>query len=88
MDELSGKVAIVTGAGRMRGMGRATAIALARAGADVVVTGTGRQQSSLPPDEQQAGWRDVGQRRRGESGRSAGAHCRSGSTSRAALMST
>ena len=59
MAELSGKVAIVTGAGRMRGMGRATAIALAGAGADVVVTGTGRPQSSLPPDEQEAGWRDV-----------------------------
>ena len=37
--ELSGKVAIVTGAGRLRGIGRATANVLARMGADVVVTG-------------------------------------------------
>lgn len=59
MAELSGQVAIVTGAGRMRGMGRATALALARAGADVVVTGTGRPATSYPADEQEAGWRDI-----------------------------
>ncbi|GIT58096.1 MAG: hypothetical protein Ct9H300mP19_00440 [Dehalococcoidia bacterium] len=35
--ELSGKVAIVTGAGRMRGIGRATAVILARMGSHVVV---------------------------------------------------
>lgn len=57
--ELSGKVAIVTGAGRLRGIGRATANVLARMGADVVVTGTGRDPSTFPPDERQAGWRDV-----------------------------
>ena len=34
--ELSGKVAIVTGAGRMRGIGRATAVILARMGSHVV----------------------------------------------------
>ena len=39
MGELDGKVAIVTGAGRLRGIGRAAAVALARLGADVVVTG-------------------------------------------------
>ena len=42
MGELDGKVAIVTGAGRLRGIGRAAAVELARLGADVVVTGTGR----------------------------------------------
>lgn len=57
--ELSGKVAIVTGAGRLRGIGRATANVLARMGADVVVTGTGRDPSTFPPDEKKAGWRDI-----------------------------
>ena len=57
--ELSGKVAIVTGAGRLRGIGRATANVLARMGADVVVTGTGRDPSTYPPDEKEAGWRDI-----------------------------
>ena len=57
--ELSGKVAIITGAGRLRGIGRATAGVLARMGADIVVTGTGRDPATFPPDEQQAGWRDI-----------------------------
>ena len=57
--ELKGKVAIVTGAGRLRGIGRATANVLARMGADVVVTGTGRHPSTFPPDEKEAGWRDI-----------------------------
>jgi 3-oxoacyl-[acyl-carrier protein] reductase len=59
MGELDGKVAIVTGAGRLRGIGRAVAVALARLGADVVVTGTGRNPSSFPDDEKAIGWRDV-----------------------------
>ena len=42
MLELEGKVAIVTGAGRLRGIGIAAAVSLARLGAKVVVTGTGR----------------------------------------------
>lgn len=57
--ELRGKVAIVTGAGRLRGIGRATANVLARMGADVVVTGTGRDPATFPPDEKEAGWRDI-----------------------------
>ena len=56
---LEGKVAVVTGAGRMRGIGRAIAVALARAGCDVVVTGTGRDPASFPAAEQEAGWRDI-----------------------------
>ncbi len=56
---LEGKVAVVTGAGRMRGIGRAIAVALARAGCDVVVTGTGRDPASYPAAEQEAGWRDI-----------------------------
>ena len=59
MPELDGKVAIVTGAGRRRGIGRASAVALARLGADVVVTGTGRSPETFPPDEKTAGWRDI-----------------------------
>ena len=59
MGEFDGKVAIITGAGRMRGIGRATAISFAERGADVVVTGTGRDPSTFPADEQAAGWRDV-----------------------------
>lgn len=39
MGVLDGKVAIVTGAGRRRGIGRATAVALAAPEADVTVAG-------------------------------------------------
>src|SRR6185295_10457861 len=56
---LAGKVAIVTGAGRLRGIGRAAAVALAERGADVAVTGTGRDPAKFPDDEKEAGWRDV-----------------------------
>lgn len=56
---LDGRVAVVTGAGRMRSIGRAIAVELARAGCDVVLTGTGRDPSRFPADEQAAGWRDV-----------------------------
>ena len=59
MGELNGKVAIVTGAGRLRGIGRAAAVELARLGADVVVTGTGRNPDTFPPDEKAVGWRDI-----------------------------
>jgi 3-oxoacyl-[acyl-carrier protein] reductase/meso-butanediol dehydrogenase/(S,S)-butanediol dehydrogenase/diacetyl reductase len=59
MKPLEGKVAIITGAGRLRGIGRAAAVALAADGADIVVTGTGRDPSTFPPDEQAAGWRGI-----------------------------
>ena len=59
MGELDGKVAIITGAGRLRGIGRATAVALAKMGADIVPTGTGRSPESYPPDEREVGWRDI-----------------------------
>ena len=39
---LGGKVAFVTGAGRQRGIGRAAALEMAKAGADVVVTDLAR----------------------------------------------
>ncbi|MGH7933977.1 MAG: SDR family NAD(P)-dependent oxidoreductase [Candidatus Binataceae bacterium] len=57
--ELAGKVAIVTGAGRMRSIGRPIARRLAQAGATVVITGTGRPSERYPDDEKAAGWRDI-----------------------------
>ena len=59
MGELDGKVAIITGAGRRRSIGRSTAHVLAEMGADLVLTGTGRDPSTFPPDEQEIGWRDI-----------------------------
>lgn len=56
---LEGKVAVVTGAGRMRSIGRPIAIELARAGCHIVLTGTGREPQYYPEDEQAAGWRDI-----------------------------
>jgi 3-oxoacyl-[acyl-carrier protein] reductase len=54
-----GKVAVVTGAGRMRSIGRSIAVELARAGCDIVLTGTGRPAERYPDDEKQAGWGDI-----------------------------
>jgi NAD(P)-dependent dehydrogenase (short-subunit alcohol dehydrogenase family) len=56
---LNGKVALVTGAGRMRSIGRPIAVELARAGCDVVLTGTGRSTDAYPADEKAAGWKDI-----------------------------
>jgi NAD(P)-dependent dehydrogenase (short-subunit alcohol dehydrogenase family) len=56
---LEDKVAVVTGAGRMRSIGRPIAVALARAGCDVVLTGTGRSPDRYPEDEKAAGWHDI-----------------------------
>ncbi|HSQ02699.1 MAG TPA: hypothetical protein VLN59_01615, partial [Burkholderiales bacterium] len=56
--ELHGKVAIVTGATRKRGLGRGIALGLAQGGADVVVTGSGRKQDQdIPRDERDSNWR-------------------------------
>ncbi len=56
---LEGKVAVVTGAGRMRSIGRPIAVEMARAGVKVVATGSGRPPEQFPDDEKEAGWRDV-----------------------------
>src|SRR5215216_1214388 len=57
--ELKGKTAIVTGAGRLRSIGRPIALEFARQGVNVVLTGTGRSPDRYPPDEKEVGWRDI-----------------------------
>ena len=52
MGKLDGKVALVTGAGRQRGIGRATALRLAEEGADVAVSALPRAIADLPAHEQ------------------------------------
>jgi 3-oxoacyl-[acyl-carrier protein] reductase/meso-butanediol dehydrogenase/(S,S)-butanediol dehydrogenase/diacetyl reductase len=59
MYNLEGKVAIVTGAGRLRGIGRAIALRLAEDGAVVAVTAVKRPTESFPEHEREAGWRGV-----------------------------
>ncbi len=59
MSGLERKVAIVTGAGRMRGIGRAIALRLAEDGADVVVTGAPRDPATFPEHERAQGWKGV-----------------------------
>ncbi len=56
---LERKVAIVTGAARMRGIGRAVALRLAGEGADVAVTAIRRPPDELPQRERETGWRGV-----------------------------
>ena len=59
MGELDGKVAIITGAGRLRSIGRGAGIALAEMGCSIVAVGTGRDPATFPDDEKEIGWRDV-----------------------------
>ncbi|MBE0614829.1 MAG: SDR family oxidoreductase [Burkholderiales bacterium] len=59
MHELRDKVAVVSGATRKRGLGAAIALALARAGANVVVTGSGHSAGGAPEDEVKSGWRGL-----------------------------
>jgi 3-oxoacyl-[acyl-carrier protein] reductase/meso-butanediol dehydrogenase/(S,S)-butanediol dehydrogenase/diacetyl reductase len=51
------QVAVVTGAGRMRGIGRACALRLARDGYFVVVHGRSDSPASMTVKEREAGWR-------------------------------
>ncbi|MBV0894134.1 SDR family NAD(P)-dependent oxidoreductase [Microbacterium sp. NC79] len=55
---LSGRIAVVTGAGRMRSIGRGIAQHLAHAGVDVVLIGTGREPAR-GAEEIAADWRDI-----------------------------
>ena len=56
---LDGKVAVVTGGGRMRSIGHAITVELAKAGCDVAAVGSGRDPASFPDEEKAVGWRDV-----------------------------
>lgn len=56
LKQIQGKVAIVTGAGRMRGIGRAIALRLAGDGANVAVTAVAHPPESFPEHERAAGW--------------------------------
>ena len=56
MYDLSGKVAIVTGAGGRRGIGRAIATRLAREGADVVVTDIPQSREAIRVQDRAEGW--------------------------------
>jgi 3-oxoacyl-[acyl-carrier protein] reductase/meso-butanediol dehydrogenase/(S,S)-butanediol dehydrogenase/diacetyl reductase len=51
-----GKVALITGAARYRGIGRAIALRLADDGADIVICGRRRAAESYPAHEQEMGW--------------------------------
>lgn len=56
---LHGKVALITGAGGMKGIGRACALRLAALGADVVLSDVRREPDDLPPHELKAQWRGI-----------------------------
>ena len=59
MAGLEGKVALVTGAGGMRGVGRATALKLAGLGADLALSDVHRETEDLPPAEVRHAWRGL-----------------------------
>ncbi|GIT01964.1 MAG: SDR family NAD(P)-dependent oxidoreductase [Chloroflexota bacterium] len=56
MSDLDGKIALITGAGGMRGVGRATVMKLAGQGSDVALSDVRREVSDLPPAEIRNEW--------------------------------
>ena len=56
MSDLDGKIALITGAGGMRGVGRATVMKLAGRGSDVALSDVRREVSDLPPAEIRNDW--------------------------------
>ena len=56
MSDLDGKIALITGAGGMRGVGRATVMKLAGQGSDVALSDVRREESDLPPAEIRNEW--------------------------------
>ncbi len=63
MNEFEGKSVLVTGCGRVRGIGRALAVAFARAGADVtatdIATGGTRNENEEGLEEIRQGWKGL-----------------------------
>jgi len=61
--EFDGKIVLITGCGRVRGMGRAIAVAFARGGADVVATdiaiGGTRNENEEGLEEIRLGWKGL-----------------------------
>ncbi len=59
MADLTGKVALISGAARHRGLGRAMALRLAEDGADIVITGRKRAPEDRPDNEKDIDWQGV-----------------------------
>jgi 3-oxoacyl-[acyl-carrier protein] reductase/meso-butanediol dehydrogenase/(S,S)-butanediol dehydrogenase/diacetyl reductase len=59
MTRLEGRIALITGAGGMKGIGRACALELASLGADVAISDYKRAPPDLPPQEVKAQWRSI-----------------------------
>ena len=73
MSGLKGKVALITGAGGMKSVGRSIALKLASLGANLVLTDVPRKPEDLPPAEVESGWRGI--ESVAEEIRAIGVHC-------------